>query len=118
LRGAIAEGLAEAGTANETLTDLGKLVVWKRHSDTSISPFSWTLALVSFTGSPWTASISALVSRVHASFLPLAKVPPSPLIRLCGEQSGACLAGSAIAQKKNPQNTDRFAYLQFISFSN
>src|SRR5712664_3210806 len=111
LRGANAESLTEEGVANATLTDFAKLVVWKRHPEISISPFGWTLALVSFTGSPWTASISAAVSRIHASFLPLAEVAASLLIPFRGERPGACLAGSAIAHKKKPQTTIRIANL-------
>src|SRR6267378_3965345 len=114
LRGVSAEGLAEEALASAKLTDFANVVVRKRHSVISISPFGWALVLVSLTGSPCTASISAPVRRVHASFLPLTEVAASPLFRFCGERPCASLRGGITAHKHTPQNTNRIAYLYLI----
>src|SRR5947209_10679241 len=66
-RGVSAEGLAESGTAKARLTDLVNVAVRKKHCDIRKLPLCCTLGLVSLTGSPCTASISALVSRAQTS---------------------------------------------------
>src|SRR5690349_8500778 len=101
-------GLVVDGVASATPTDLANVVVTKRHSEICISPFGWMLAFVSLTGSPWTAWISAVVSRTHAS-LRLADAAVSLNSAFSKEGLGVWLAGSPIAHREKPQNTIRGA---------
>src|SRR3989449_2856810 len=88
-RGVNAEGLAESGTAKARLTDLVNVAVRKKHCDIRKLPLCCTLGLVSLTGSPCTASISALVSRAQTSILFADLVSFAALALFWGEPPGA-----------------------------
>ncbi len=115
LRGASAEDLPGAGATKATVIDFANVAVRKRHCDIRIPPFGCTLGFVSLTGSPCTASISALVSSRHTSISSLAEGGTSPAFVFCGGPPGAWLAISEAGEKSNPQNKKRSRGLWLIN---
>src|SRR3989441_6251911 len=110
-RGVNAEGLAGSGTPKARLTDFGNVAVRKKHCDNRKLPLCCHLGLVSLTGSPCTASISALVSRAQTSIFFADLVSSAALALFCGEPPGALPSESGTAEERRAQSKRLMACL-------
>ena len=102
--------------ANVKVTDFAGVAVRKKHCDINMPPLGWTPGLVSFTGSPWTASISALVSSAQTSIFGLAGAEPVPAFVFCGKPLSPRPAGNGIAEKSRAQDKTRIAKVWVMCF--